>query len=292
MLWWLRLHSFESASSDVVVIEPPRQWEGFDTRSIWENRELAYFLAWRDVKVRYKQTMLGVAWAVIQPVLTALVFALLFGRVAQMPSDGVPYSLFALAGLMPWTLFAEGLTRSSRSLIGSSELIKKVYFPRMLVPLSSLLSVLLDFAVGLAVLFLATAWFGVWPSGRLAALPAIVLLALAACAGVGFWLAALSAEFRDFSYVVPFLLQLWMFASPVIYPASLVSKRLAERGAPVWIYGINPMAGVVEAFRWAVLKTNTFPASLVIASTVSAVVMLASGAVFFRRVEQSLVDVL
>jgi lipopolysaccharide transport system permease protein len=280
------------SASEVVFIEPPRRWEGLQLRALWDNREVAYFLCWRDIKVRYKQTSLGIAWAVIQPLATALVFAVLFGRVARMPSDGLPYSLFALAGLLPWTLFSEGLTRSSRSLISSSELIKKVYFPRMLVPLSSLLSVLLDFAVGLVLLFAATAWFGVGPSVRLIALPAVILLAIVTAVGVGLWLAALSAEFRDFSYVVPFMLQLWMFASPVIYPASLVSRRLAERGLPTWLYGINPMVGVVEGFRWAVLSVNTNPSPLIVASIVSAFVLLATGSVYFRRVEQSLVDVL
>lgn len=258
---------------------------------IWEYRELLYFFIWRDVKVRYKQTILGAAWAVLQPAMSAAVFTVFFGRLAGMPSDGLPYPLFAYAGLLVWTFFSGGISQASNSLVGSANLITKVYFPRLVVPAASILSGLLDLAVATPVLVLLMIGYAVRPGPGILLLPAVLLLALTATIGVALWLSALTVEYRDVRYIVPFLVQLWLFLTPVIYPASQVGPLLASRGLPPWLLGLNPMAGVVEGFRWAVLGTPTAPWPLLATSAIFAVVVLTSGAHYFRAVERSFADV-
>jgi len=258
---------------------------------IWEYRELLYFFVWRDVKVRYKQTVLGAAWAVLQPAMSAVVFTVFFGRLAGVPSDGVPYPLFAYAGLVVWTFFAQGVSQAGNSLIGSANLITKVYFPRMVVPAASVLSGLVDLAVATPVLVLLMIGYGVRPGLAMLMVPAVLVLALATAIGVALWLSALTVEYRDVRYVVPFVVQLWLFVTPVIYPASQVRPLLASHGLPAWLLGLNPMAGVVEGFRWAVLGTPTAPWPLLAASALFAAAILTSGAYYFRAVERSFADV-
>jgi len=258
---------------------------------VWAYRELLYFLIWRDVKVRYKQTVLGAAWAILQPLMTMLVFTIFFGGLAKVGSDGLPYPIFSYAGLLPWTFFAQGLSQSSASLVGSSNLIKKVYFPRLVIPISSVLGGLVDFAIAFVVLFGMMSYYGIWPSAAVVFLPLLLLLAIGAALGVGMWLSALNVEYRDVRYVVPFFVQLWLFVTPVIYPASTVAAKLRELGLPTWLYGLNPMAGVVEGFRWALLGTGSRPGPVLLASVAVTVLLLSSGAFYFRKMERTFADV-
>jgi len=269
----------------VTIIAPSKGWVSLKLREIWQYRELLYFLVWRDVKVRYKQTALGVAWAVIQPLLTMLVFSLFFGRLAKVPSDGIPYPIFAFTALVPWTFFATGLTLSSNSLVGSANLVQKVYFPRLIIPVATVLSALVDFAIAMLVLLALMAFYRIAPSWHAVWLPAFVLLALATSLGVGLWLSALNVEYRDVRYVVPFLTQFWMYATPVAYPSSLLHQPWRT------IFGLNPMAGVVEGFRWALLGVATPPGAMVLASSTAALLLLVSGALYFRRMERTFADV-
>jgi lipopolysaccharide transport system permease protein len=269
-----------------VLIEPSRGWAQLKLRELWEYRELLYFLAWRDIKIRYKQTALGLAWAVLQPLLTMLIFALFFGKLAGMPSDGVPYPLFAFAALVPWTFFANGLTQSSNSLVGSANLIKKVYFPRLVVPISVVLGGLPDFALSFLVLLGLMAYYGIYPQlSVILWLPLLLLLALVTALGCGLWLSALNVKYRDVRYIVGFLTQIWMFATPVVYPASLLSGR--------WrlIYSINPMVGVIEGFRWALLQTDTAPGMPIVISAITALLILVTGTFYFRRMEKTFADI-
>lgn len=275
----------------VFAIEPTRGFGHLRLAELWAYRELLYFLIWRDVKVRYKQTALGAAWAILQPLATAAVFTIFFGRLAGIPSDGVPYPLFAYAGLLVWTFFAQGLTQSSASVVGSASLITKVYFPRLVIPLAAVLSGLLDLAVATPLLAVMMAHYRVWPGAAIVAAPLVLGLALLAVTGVGLWLSALNVEYRDVRFVVPFLVQLWLFVTPVIYPASVVTPRLERLGVPGWVLGFNPMTGVVEGFRWATLGRGTAPVSLILVSTIVAVVMCVTGALYFRSVERSFADV-
>jgi len=274
-----------------TVIEPERGWTGLQLRELWAYRELLFFLVWRDVKVRYKQTFLGAAWAILQPLAAMVVFTIFFGRLARVGSDGLPYPLFSYAGLLPWTFFAQGLSQSSDSLVGSQNLIKKVYFPRLVIPTSSVLGGLVDFALAFVVLIGMMVWYRVVPSAAVAALPLLLLLAFATALGVGMWLSALNVQYRDVRYVVPFFIQLWLFVTPVIYPMSQVTAKLAELGLPAWLYGLNPMAGVVEGFRWALLGTGRAPGSVLAASSAVAVALVVSGAYYFRRMEKTFADV-
>jgi len=274
-----------------VRIEASRGWASLRLRDVWAYRELLYFLTWRDVKVRYKQTVFGVAWAVLQPLMTMLVFTIFFGGLARVGSDGLPYPLFSYAGLLPWTFFAQGLNLSSNSLVGSGNLIKKVFFPRLVVPLSAVLGGLVDFLVAFVVLIGLMAYYGIWPSAAVAALPVFLLVAMAASLGVGLWLSALNVEYRDFRYIVPFLIQLWLFATPVIYPAGRVQEKLQNMGLPGWLYGLNPMVGAVQGFRWALFGRSSFSLADLAASAGSAIFLLLTGLFFFRRMERSFADI-
>lgn len=274
-----------------VVIQPVAGWTSLGLRDIWAYRELLYFLVWRDVKVRYKQTLLGVAWAILQPLLTMVVFTVFFGRLANVGSEGLPYPLFSFAGLLPWTLFSLGIGQSSASLVSSANLIKKVYFPRLVIPAASVFAALVDFVLAFLLLGGMMAFYGVTPPATVLFLPYLVLLAVCATLGVGIWLAALNVQYRDVRYVVPFFVQIWLFVTPVIYPSSRVLAKLAEKGIPGWIYGLNPMAGVVEGFRWALLGSQTRPLGLIAASTVVSAALLISGMFYFKRTERVFADV-
>ncbi len=270
----------------VTVIEPRSGWIGLDLRELWQYRELLYFLIWRDIKVKYKQTILGASWAVLQPFATMIVFSLFFGRLAKIPSDGIPYPIFSYAALVPWTFFATGLNQSSNRLVGSAALIRKIYFPRLVIPVSSTLAPLVDFAIAFSVLGLMMAYYGITPTVNVLWLPLLLVLGFVTALGAGLWLSALNVQFRDVRYAVPFLVQFWLFATPIAYPASLIENPTLRA-----VYGLNPMAGVVEGFRWALLGTDTRPGPMIGASILAAVVLLISGAFYFRRMEKTFADI-
>jgi lipopolysaccharide transport system permease protein len=267
-----------------LIIRPPRKWVPVDLHELWAYRELVTSFTLRDIKLRYKQTGLGIAWAVLQPLLTMVIFTVFFGGLAKIPSDGVPYPLFVLAALLPWTLFAEGLTRSTTTMVTNANIMTKVYFPRLIMPLSSIISPLVDFAVSFLILLAMMVYYGYAPTLNIIFLPLFLLLALATSLGVGLWLSALNVKYRDFQYTVPFLIQIWMFASPVVYASSLVPASLR-----VW-YGLNPMAGVIEGFRWALLGSGA-PSAMVLVSVGMVIVLLVSGMFYFRRMEQYYADI-
>jgi lipopolysaccharide transport system permease protein len=269
----------------MVVIKPSRGWISLNLAALWEYRELLYFLTWRDIKVRYKQTVLGAAWAVIQPFFTMVVFSIFFGKLARVPSDGIPYPIFSYAALVPWTFFANALSQSSNSLVASANLIRKVYFPRLVVPLSSVISGVVDFALAFVVLLGMMLFYGMFPTVHVVWLPLLLLLALATALGVGLWLSALNVRFRDVRYTVPFLTQFWLFATPIAYPSSLLSEPWRT------LYGVNPMVGVVEGFRWALLGTETAPGPIIAVSSLVTAGLLVGGAFYFRRMEKSFADV-
>jgi lipopolysaccharide transport system permease protein len=273
-----------SVEVPVTVIEPSKGWVSLRLGALWRFRELLYFLIWRDVKVRYKQTLLGAAWAILQPLATMMVFSIFFGKLARMPSDGVPYPLFAYVALVPWTFFANGLTLSSNSLVANQTLLRKVFFPRLVIPVSAVASGLLDFAIAFVVLLGLAAKYGVTPTAHMVWIPLLVLLALVTALGVGLWFAALNVLYRDIQYVVPFLVQVWLYATPIVYPSSLVPERWRT------LYAINPMVGVVEGFRWALLGTGTAPGPMMVVSSAAAVAILIAGLFFFRRMEKSFSD--
>lgn len=278
--------SGDGNSSPLLIIKPSQGWVSLQLRELWRARELLYFLTERDIKVRYKQTLLGAAWAIIQPFMTMVVFSLFFGRLAKVPSDGIPYPIFSYTALIPWTFFANGLAQSSNSLVGSANLIKKVYFPRMIIPISGVLVGLPDFLLSFLVLIGMMIYYQVYPSAAaIIWLPLFLLLSLITSLGVGLWLSALNVEYRDIRYVVPFLTQLWLFATPIAYPSSLLDEPWRT------IYGLNPMVGVVEGFRWALLGTGNPPGLLALASTLVALAILVTGAFYFRRMEKTFSDV-
>jgi lipopolysaccharide transport system permease protein len=266
-------------------IAPSKGWVSLKLNELWEYRELLYFLIWRDIKVRYKQTALGAAWAIIQPFFTMVVFSLFFGRLAKVPSDGIPYPIFSFAALVPWTFFANGLTQSSNSLVGSANLITKVYFPRLTVPIASVLSGVVDFILAFVVLLGMMFYYGITPTMNALWLPLFSLLALIASLGVGLWLSALNVEYRDVRYVVPFITQFWLFVTPIAYPSSLLPQPWRT------LYGVNPMVGVVEGFRWALLGTKTAPGPIIAVSSTVALVILVTGAFYFRRMEKTFADI-
>ncbi len=271
-----------------LVIEPVSGWKPLDPHDLWRYRELFYFLTWRDVKVRYKQTSLGAAWAVLQPLGNMILFTLLFGRLAKLPSDGIPYPLFAYAGLLPWTFFANAVGSSGNSLVGSSHLITKVYFPRMIIPASAILAGLVDLGISFVVMAALMVWYGVPVSGSILMLPILVLLTAILALGVGMWLSALHVRYRDIRYLIPFLIQFWMFATPVIYPASLMPERYRM------IYFLNPMSGLIEAYRVALLGgVNGASFNLVTLGMAGglAIVMLVYATYHFRRMEKTFADI-
>lgn len=270
----------------VTRIRPSRGWRALGLRELWEYRELLWFLVWRDVKVRYKQTLLGAGWAILQPVATMVVFSLFFGRLAGVPSDGLPYPIFSFAALVPWTFFAQGVSQAANSLVGSQNLITKVYFPRPAIPIATVLAGLTDFALAFGVLLIMMLAYGIVPGPEALALPLLLLLALVTALGTGLWLSALNVRFRDVRYIVPFLTQLWLFLTPIAYPSSLLGEPWRT------IYGLNPMAGVVEGFRWALLGTGKPPGPMLAASVLAAFVLLTSGALYFRRAERTFADVI
>ncbi|MBM82377.1 MAG: phosphate ABC transporter permease [Planctomycetaceae bacterium] len=272
-------------STFVRHIRPSKGWSTLKLRELWEYRELVLFLIWRDIKVRYKQTILGASWAIIQPFLTMVVFSLFFGKLGKMPSDNLPYPIFAYAALVPWTFFANGLAFSSQSMVASANLVKKVYFPRISIPISSVLSGAVDFGLAFSVLLGMMAYYGLAPTVHVLWLPLLLLLALTAALGVGLWMAALNVLYRDVRYIVPFLVQLWMFATPIVYPSNLLPKFWRP------FYALNPMVGVIEGFRWALLGTETAPGMMILPSSLVAITMLVSGVIYFRRMERHFADV-
>jgi lipopolysaccharide transport system permease protein len=269
----------------VTRIQPAKGWVGIHFREFWHFRDLLYFLIWRDLKVRYKQTALGAAWAVIQPFFTMVVFSIFFGRLAGVPSDGLPYPLFTFAGLVPWTFFSNAFAQSSNSLVGNQHLITKVYFPRLVIPVSAVLSGTLDFIIAFFVLLGMMIYYGVYPGIAVFTIPLFFLLALITALGIGLWLSALNVEFRDVRYIVPFLTQFWLFATPIAYPSSMLSEPWRT------LYGLNPMVGVVEGFRWALLGKPSLNASMLAISVLTAFVLLVSGALYFRRMERTFADI-
>jgi lipopolysaccharide transport system permease protein len=267
-------------------IEPARGWVKLDLSELWQYRELLYFLVWRDIKVRYKQTVLGASWAVLQPFLTMVVFSIFFGRLAGMPSDGLPYPLFAYTALLPWQLFSYALSESGNSLISNQRLISKVYFPRLTVPLAAVLAGLVDFAIAFVVLLGMMVFYGIAPTARILILPFFILLALLTALAVGLWLSALNVIYRDVRYVIPFLTQFWLFLTPIAYPSSLVPEWLRP------FYALNPMVGVVEGFRWAMLDTLNPVGSLVFVSALVVILLLVGGLAYFKRKESVFADVI
>ncbi len=275
----------KNGGSRTIRIEPSKGWVSLKLGELWEYRELLYFLTWRDLKVRYKQTFLGVLWAIIQPFFTMVVFSLFFGRLAKMPSDGVPYPIFTFTALVPWTLFTNGLAQASNSLVNSANLITKVYFPRLAIPVASVLVGTVDFVLAFAILFCMMLYYGLIPTANIVWLPLFLLLVLATSLGVALWLSALNVQFRDVKYAIPFLTQFWLFATPIAYPSNLLHEPWRT------VYGLNPMVGVVEGFRWALLGTKTAPGPMIIVSALAALLILASGSVYFRRMEKTFADI-
>jgi lipopolysaccharide transport system permease protein len=267
-----------------VRIQASKGWVRLGLRDIWEHRELIFFLAWRDVTIRYKQTVFGATWAIIQPFLQMVAFSLIFGQLAKIPSDGIPYPIFSFTALLPWNYFATALAKSSNSLVGQQNLISKVYFPRLVLPIASILPALLDFAIAFLVLLGMMVFYGIAPTPAIALLPVLVLLAMMCALGCGLWLSALNVDYRDVGYIVPFLTQLWMVATPVAYPSSLLDEPWLT------LYGLNPMVGVIEGFRWALLGTDP-PTTLLLLSAVISIVLLVTGAFYYRRAERTFADI-
>ena len=280
--------SFDESSSElpVTIIRPSRGWVSLDLHDLWQYRELLYFLVWRNVKVRYKQTVLGAAWAILQPVLTMVVFSVFFGRLANVPSDGLPYPIFSFTALLPWQLFARAVTDSTNSLVANQRLITKVYFPRLVIPVSAVLASLVDFGVCLVVLLGMMFYYGIVPTVGVFLLPLFVLLAMATALAVSLWLSALNVQYRDVRQMVPFLIQLWLYATPIAYSSSLIPEGYRA------LYGLNPMVGVVEGFRWALLGSRAWGTrTMVVVSALAVSVLLVGGLVYFRRMERTFADV-
>jgi ABC-type polysaccharide/polyol phosphate export systems, permease component len=266
--------------------EASKGWAWPKLRELWEYRELLFFFAWRDIKVRYRQTVMGALWAIIQPFFTMVIFSLFFGRLANVPSDGLPYPVFSFTALVPWTFFANALAQASNSLVINANMVKKIYFPRLALPIATVLAGVVDFALAFLVLLGIMLYYGLVPTVNIIWLPFFTLLALVTSLGVSLWLAAMNVQFRDVHYTIPFLTQAWLFVTPIAYPSSLLSEPWRT------VYGLNPMAGVVEGFRWALLGTDTAPGRMIMVSVLVAVILFVSGAFYFRRMEQSFADVL
>lgn len=268
----------------ISLIKPSVGWAALNLRDLWLYRELVFFMTWRDLKVRYKQTLLGASWAILQPFLTMVVFSIFFGSLAKVPSDGVPYPIFSYTALIPWTLFSKALQDASRSLVANSHMITKVYFPRMILPLSSVLAGVVDFLIAFVVLLGMMVFFNIYPTINIWVLPLFLLLALVTAVGVGLWLSALNVLFRDINYILPFLTQFWMYLTPVAYPSSMIPSNWQV------IYALNPMVGVVEGFRWALLGTDQPPGVITLVSSIVALLLLISGMFYFRRMERLFAD--
>jgi lipopolysaccharide transport system permease protein len=273
-------------SGQAIRITPPRRWPELALGDVWTHRELVWFLVWRDLKVRYKQTVLGLAWAIVQPLVTVLIFTVIFGRIAGLPSEGVPYPVLALSGILPWQLFSAAVSGSSNSLVGSANLLTKVYFPRLIIPIAAVAATLVDFSVAAALLAVLMAWYGVVPPAGIVILPVLIVLALLLAFAIGLWTSSLNVQYRDVQYVIPFALQMLMFASPVAYSATLVPEgwlRLA--------FSVNPLAGIIQAFRWALFGTPFPPESLIVSVTVM-IALLVGGLFYFKRMEETFADVI
>jgi len=270
----------------VTIIEPSRGWLGLGLKELWDYRELLYFLIWRDVKVKYKQTIIGAGWAILQPLITMIIFTLVFRKIADVPSDNIPYPIFAYTALLPWNLFSGGLNRASVSLVTQSNLISKVYFPRMMVPISAMLSGMVDFAIAFIILVGMMFWYGVVPTAAILSLPLFITIALVAALSVGLWLSALNVRYHDIGHAIPFLVQIWMFASPVAYPVSAVPEK--------WrlLYSLNPLAGVIEGFRWAMLGKESPDFVVITVSAVAMIALLFSGIAYFKRTERTFADLI
>lgn len=268
-----------------ATIAPPSRWPSLDVRELFAYRELLYFFIWRDIKVRYKQTALGIAWAVMQPLLTMILFSVFFGWLARMPSDGIPYPVFAYIALVPWTYFANAFTQASNSLVEHERMITKIYFPRLLVPLAPVLAGLVDFVIAFTILIGLMFWYGIVPEPTIWAIPLFMVMAAVTALSVSLWLAALNVQYRDIRYVVPFLIQFWLFATPIVYPSSLVPEQWRP------LYGLNPMAGVVEGFRWALLGQAEAPGAMLVVSILTVVLILIGGIYYFRHMEEIFADV-
>ena len=275
-----------ASTAPLTIIEPSRGWLGLNFRELWDYRELLYFLTWRDVKVKYKQTIIGAGWAILQPLVTMVVFTLVFKTIADMPSDNIPYPIFTYTALLPWNLFAGALNRSTVSLVAQSNLISKVYFPRMIIPLSATISGLVDFVIAFVILLAMMFWYRIVPTVAVLSLPLFVIIALVAALAVGLWLSALNVRYRDVGQAIPFLVQIWMFASPVAYSISALPEK--------WrlLYSLNPLAGVIEGFRWAMLRKETPDFVVIGISTVAMIALLLSGIVYFKRTERTFADLI
>jgi lipopolysaccharide transport system permease protein len=275
-----------AAATEVLVIEAGHT-ELHYWRDLWRYRELFYFLAWRDILVRYKQTAIGITWAVIRPLLTMVVFTVVFGKLGKFPSEGVPYPILVYAAMLPWQFFASSLSEASGSLIGNANLISKVYFPRLIVPASAVITSFVDFLIAGVIMLALMAWYGFWPDWRIVALPLFMLLAFAAAMGAGLWLTALNVKYRDFRYVVPFIVQFGLYISPVGFSSSVVPEK--------WrlLYSLNPMVGVIDGFRWALLggKTTLYMPGFAL-SLAAVMLLLATGVVHFRRTERTFADII
>jgi len=269
----------------VTIIRPTRGWKGIDFRELWRYRELLYFLIWRDIKVRYKQSLLGATWAIIQPLLTMIIFTVFFGQWAGIPTDGVSQPIFYFAGILPWQFFQSGVSKAGTSLVASRNLITKIYFPRIAVPIAPIIAGLLDFGLAFLILVGMMFFYGVTPTSALWTLPLFLLLAIVTAVGIGIWLAGLNVSYRDIGYVIPFLLQVWFFLSPIVYSSTIVPEKLRP------YYGLNPMAGVVQGFRWAILGVGKPDMADIAASIGVAVILLVSGIFYFKRMERTFADV-
>lgn len=269
-----------------VIIRPREGWFDIDLVAVWKHRELLYFLVWRDLKVRYAQAALGALWAVVQPLFAVAIFTAVFGMFAKVPSDGFPYAVFAFAAVLPWTYFSEATRRSSLGLVGDAHLVRKIYFPRLIIPVANILSPLVDFAVSLVAFVGIMLWYGIAPTWNLLALVPLLVMTMALSLSIGLWMAPINVHFRDVTHTIPFLLQLWMYATPIVYPLSMVPDRWRT------LYSLNPMVGIIEAFRWALLGKGTVDLFALGASAVFIVALMVPGLIFFRRSERSFADII
>ncbi len=275
-----------AATVPTTIIESTAGWVPLNLPALWEYHELLYFLILRDLQVRYKQTVIGVGWAVVQPLCTMVIFSIFFGKLGRLPSDGLPYPVFTYCALLPWQLFANAMTMSGNSLVTHQNLITKVYFPRLVIPVAAVLAGLVDFAIAFVILIALMAWYGLAPTTAVWTLPGFVVLAVVASLGIGLWLSALNVKYRDVRHVIPFLTQVWLFVTPIAYASSMVPARWRA------LYGLNPMVGVVEGFRWALLGQGQWPPGLIASSTLVALLLLISGLYYFRRTESAFADII